>query len=154
MRSRCPQVPQKFVDRKSRFRRPSVSRRTCPPSICALRSAPRRQGVMPDGTSRFSLDGKKPHHYMGCSTFANFTVLPEIAVAKIRSDVSSIKIDRVVSVSVKRIGRGVGSIHLRNYDEEQPLCTSINGAVGQHSPALRCPKGGRRELRLSSRNSC
>src|SRR5207248_9137911 len=42
--------------------------------------------VMPDGTSRFSLDGKKLHHYMGCSTFANFTVLPEIAVAKIRDD--------------------------------------------------------------------
>src|SRR5436853_3130138 len=41
---------------------------------------------MPDGTSRFSLDGKKLHHYMGCSTFANFTVLPEIAVAKIRDD--------------------------------------------------------------------
>ena len=44
------------------------------------------QGVMPDGTSRFSLDGKKLHHYMGTSTFANFTVLPEIAVAKIRED--------------------------------------------------------------------
>src|SRR4029077_8566702 len=42
--------------------------------------------VMPDGTSRFSLDGKPIHHYMGCSTFANFTVLPEIAVAKIRED--------------------------------------------------------------------
>jgi S-(hydroxymethyl)glutathione dehydrogenase / alcohol dehydrogenase len=41
---------------------------------------------MPDGTSRFSLEGKKLHHYMGCSTFANYTVLPEIAVAKIRED--------------------------------------------------------------------
>jgi S-(hydroxymethyl)glutathione dehydrogenase/alcohol dehydrogenase len=41
---------------------------------------------MPDGSSRFSLDGKKLHHYMGCSTFANFTVLPEIALAKIRPD--------------------------------------------------------------------
>jgi S-(hydroxymethyl)glutathione dehydrogenase/alcohol dehydrogenase len=41
---------------------------------------------MPDGTSRFSLGGKPLHHYMGCSTFANFTVLPEIAVAKIRED--------------------------------------------------------------------
>jgi S-(hydroxymethyl)glutathione dehydrogenase/alcohol dehydrogenase len=40
---------------------------------------------MPDGTSRFSLGGKKLHHYMGCSTFSNFTVLPEIAVAKIRA---------------------------------------------------------------------
>ena len=41
---------------------------------------------MPDGTSRFSLDGKPLHHYMGCSTFSNFTVLPEIAVAKVRED--------------------------------------------------------------------
>jgi S-(hydroxymethyl)glutathione dehydrogenase / alcohol dehydrogenase len=44
------------------------------------------QGLMPDGTSRFSLDGKPILHYMGCSTFSNFTVLPEIAVAKIRPD--------------------------------------------------------------------
>src|SRR5258707_7756252 len=42
--------------------------------------------MMPDGTSRFSLKGKPVLHYMGCSTFANFTVLPEIALAKIRAD--------------------------------------------------------------------
>jgi S-(hydroxymethyl)glutathione dehydrogenase/alcohol dehydrogenase len=41
---------------------------------------------MPDGTSRFSYNGKPIHHYMGCSTFANHTVLPEIALAKVRSD--------------------------------------------------------------------
>jgi len=41
---------------------------------------------MPDGTSRFSINGKPVHHYMGTSTFSNFTVLPEIAVAKIRED--------------------------------------------------------------------
>ena len=41
---------------------------------------------MPDGTSRFSYEGRPIHHYMGCSTFSNFTVLPEIALAKIRSD--------------------------------------------------------------------
>ncbi len=43
-------------------------------------------GVMPDGTSRFSFGGKPVLHYMGCSTFANFTVLPEIALAKVRED--------------------------------------------------------------------
>ena len=43
-------------------------------------------GLMPDGSSRFSLNGKKIFHYMGCSTFSNYTVLPEIAVAKIRQD--------------------------------------------------------------------
>ena len=41
---------------------------------------------MPDGTSRFRCDGDPVFHYMGCSTFANFTVLPEIAVAKVRED--------------------------------------------------------------------
>ncbi|HKX13165.1 MAG TPA: zinc-binding dehydrogenase, partial [bacterium] len=44
------------------------------------------KGVMPDGTSRFSYKGETIYHYMGCSTFSNFTVLPEIAVAKIRED--------------------------------------------------------------------
>ncbi|MBY0422862.1 MAG: S-(hydroxymethyl)glutathione dehydrogenase/class III alcohol dehydrogenase [Parvularculaceae bacterium] len=44
------------------------------------------KGLMPDGTSRFSRGGKPVYHYMGCSTFSNFTVLPEIAVAKIRKD--------------------------------------------------------------------
>ncbi|HTB38703.1 MAG TPA: S-(hydroxymethyl)glutathione dehydrogenase/class III alcohol dehydrogenase [Reyranella sp.] len=55
-------------------------------NLCTAIRATQGQGVMPDGTSRFSLDGRKLHHYMGCSTFANFTVLPEIAVAKIRPD--------------------------------------------------------------------
>jgi S-(hydroxymethyl)glutathione dehydrogenase/alcohol dehydrogenase len=60
-----------------------LSRKT---NLCTAIRATQGQGVMPDGSSRFSLDGKKIHHYMGCSTFANFTVLPEIAVAKIRED--------------------------------------------------------------------
>ena len=55
-------------------------------NLCTAIRATQGQGVMPDGTSRFSIGGKKLHHYMGCSTFANFTVLPEIAVAKIRPD--------------------------------------------------------------------
>jgi S-(hydroxymethyl)glutathione dehydrogenase / alcohol dehydrogenase len=55
-------------------------------NLCTAIRATQGQGVMPDGTSRFSIGGKKIHHYMGCSTFANFTVMPEIAVAKIRSD--------------------------------------------------------------------
>src|SRR5437868_2108687 len=60
-----------------------LSRKT---NLCTAIRATQGQGLMPDGTSRFSLRGKKLHHYMGCSTFANFTVLPEIAVAKIRQD--------------------------------------------------------------------
>ena len=55
-------------------------------NLCTAIRSTQGQGVMPDGTSRFSLGGKKIHHYMGCSTFSNYTVLPEIALAKIRSD--------------------------------------------------------------------
>jgi len=60
-----------------------LSRKT---NLCTAIRATQGKGVMPDGTSRFSLSGEKLHHYMGCSTFANYTVLPEIAVAKIRKD--------------------------------------------------------------------
>src|SRR2546429_6483297 len=55
-------------------------------NLCTAIRTTQGKGVMPDGTSRFSIGGKTIHHYMGCSTFSNFTVLPEIAVAKIRED--------------------------------------------------------------------
>jgi S-(hydroxymethyl)glutathione dehydrogenase / alcohol dehydrogenase len=54
--------------------------------LCTAIRATQGKGVMPDGVSRFSFKGKPVYHYMGCSTFANYTVLPEIAVAKIRDD--------------------------------------------------------------------
>src|SRR4029434_6630242 len=60
-----------------------LSRKT---NLCTAIRATQGKGLMPDGTSRFSLGGQPLYHYMGCSTFANFTVLPEIAVAKIRDD--------------------------------------------------------------------
>jgi S-(hydroxymethyl)glutathione dehydrogenase/alcohol dehydrogenase len=60
-----------------------LSRKT---NLCTAIRTTQGKGVMPDGSSRFSLGGEPLHHYMGCSTFANFTVLPEIAVAKIRED--------------------------------------------------------------------
>ena len=55
-------------------------------NLCQRVRATQGQGVMPDGTSRFSYKGEKILHYMGCSTFSNFTVLPEISLAKIRKD--------------------------------------------------------------------
>jgi S-(hydroxymethyl)glutathione dehydrogenase/alcohol dehydrogenase len=55
-------------------------------NLCQAIRATQGQGLMPDGSSRFSLNGDKLFHYMGCSTFSNHTVLPEIALAKIRSD--------------------------------------------------------------------
>jgi S-(hydroxymethyl)glutathione dehydrogenase/alcohol dehydrogenase len=55
-------------------------------NLCQAIRETQGAGVMPDGTSRFSLDGTPILHYMGCSTFSNFTVIPEIALAKIRPD--------------------------------------------------------------------
>src|ERR1700728_69829 len=55
-------------------------------NLCTAIRATQGKGVMPDGTSRFSIGKDMIHHYMGCSPFSNFTVLPEIAVAKIRED--------------------------------------------------------------------
>ena len=60
-----------------------LSRRT---NLCTSIRATQGQGLMPDGTSRFSIGKDKIHHYMGCSTFSNFTVLPEIALAKVNPD--------------------------------------------------------------------
>jgi S-(hydroxymethyl)glutathione dehydrogenase/alcohol dehydrogenase len=60
-----------------------LSRKT---NLCTAIRATQGKGVMPDGTSRFSIGKDKVYHYMGCSTFSEFTVLPEIALAKIRED--------------------------------------------------------------------
>jgi S-(hydroxymethyl)glutathione dehydrogenase/alcohol dehydrogenase len=60
-----------------------LSRRT---NLCTAIRGTQGQGLMPDGTSRFSIGGQPIFHYMGCSTFANHTVLPEIALAKVRDD--------------------------------------------------------------------
>jgi S-(hydroxymethyl)glutathione dehydrogenase/alcohol dehydrogenase len=60
-----------------------LSRKT---NLCTAIRATQGKGVMPDGTSRFSCEGEPVMHYMGCSTFANFTVLPDIALAKVRED--------------------------------------------------------------------
>src|SRR5215207_2015068 len=55
-------------------------------NLCQKIRTTQGKGLMPDGTSRFSYKGKMVHHYMGCSTFSNYTVLPEIALAKVRKD--------------------------------------------------------------------
>ena len=60
-----------------------LSRKT---NLCTAIRATQGKGLMPDGTSRFSLGKTRVHHYMGCSTFSQHTVLPEIALAKIRED--------------------------------------------------------------------
>jgi len=60
-----------------------LSRKT---NLCTAIRSTQGQGVMPDGSSRFSIGKDKIFHYMGCSTFSNFTVLPEIALAKVNPD--------------------------------------------------------------------
>jgi S-(hydroxymethyl)glutathione dehydrogenase / alcohol dehydrogenase len=55
-------------------------------NLCQKIRGTQGKGVMPDGTSRFSYKGQMVHHYMGCSTFSNYTVLPEISLAKVRQD--------------------------------------------------------------------
>jgi S-(hydroxymethyl)glutathione dehydrogenase/alcohol dehydrogenase len=55
-------------------------------NLCQKIRSTQGQGLMPDGTSRFAYNGKKILHYMGCSTFSNYTVLPEISLAKVRKD--------------------------------------------------------------------
>src|SRR5215204_197887 len=119
-------------------------------NLCTKIRATQGQGLMPDGTSRFSCDGVKVHHYMGTSTFANYTVLPEIAVAKIREDAPFDKVCYVgcgvttgigavlntakVEVGAKAIVFGLGGIGLnviqglRLVGAEQIVGVDINPA--------------------------
>jgi S-(hydroxymethyl)glutathione dehydrogenase/alcohol dehydrogenase len=75
-------------------------------NLCTAIRGTQGQGLMPDGTSRFSFEGKPIHHYMGCSTFSNFTVLPEIAVAKIDA---SAAFDKVCYVGCG-VTTGIGAV--------------------------------------------
>jgi len=98
-----------------------LSRKT---NLCTAIRATQGQGVMPDGTSRFSLDGKKLHHYMGTSTFSNFTVLPEIAVAKIREDAP---FDKVCYIGCG-VTTGIGAV--LNAAKVEPGSTSVVFGLG------------------------
>lgn len=75
-------------------------------NLCQAIRVTQGKGLMPDGTSRFSLNGKKILHYMGTSTFANYTVLPEIAVAKIREDAP---LDKVCYIGCS-VTTGIGAV--------------------------------------------
>jgi S-(hydroxymethyl)glutathione dehydrogenase/alcohol dehydrogenase len=86
-----------------------LSRKT---NLCTAIRATQGQGLMPDGTSRFSLDGKPLFHYMGCSTFANHTVLPEIAVAKVREDAPFDKICYIGCGVTTGVGAVLNTAHV------------------------------------------
>ncbi len=98
-----------------------LSRKT---NLCTAIRVTQGQGVMPDGTSRFSIDGKKLHHYMGTSTFSNFTVLPEIAIAKIREDAPS---DKVCYIGCG-VTTGIGAV--LNTAKVEPGSSSVVFGLG------------------------
>jgi len=98
-----------------------LSRKT---NLCTAIRATQGQGVMPDGSSRFSIDGNKLHHYMGTSTFSNFTVLPEIAVAKVREDAP---FDKICYIGCG-VTTGIGAV--LNTAKVEPGATAIVFGLG------------------------
>ncbi|KJS43052.1 MAG: alcohol dehydrogenase [Rhodospirillaceae bacterium BRH_c57] len=82
-------------------------------NLCQAIRNTQGKGLMPDGTSRFSYKGQMLHHYMGCSTFSNYTVLPEIAVAKIRDDAP---FEKVCYVGCG-VTTGIGAVIYTNHVE-------------------------------------
>ena len=104
--------------------------RTCPSclsrktNLCTAIRATQGQGLMPDGTSRFSIGKDKLFHYMGCSTFANHTVLPEIAVAKVNPDAP---FDKICYIGCG-VTTGVGAV--LNTAKVTPGATAIVFGLG------------------------
>src|ERR1700721_1262534 len=90
-------------------------------NLCTAIRATQGKGLMPDGTSRFSIGKDLVHHYMGCSTFSNFTVLPEIAVAKIREDAPFDKVCYIGCGGTTGIGAGI------NTAKAEPGAKAIGG---------------------------
>jgi len=93
-------------------------------NLCQAVRVTQGQGLMPDGTSRFSHNGEKIFHYMGTSTFANFTVLPEIAVAKIHPEAP---FDKVCYVGCG-ITTGIGAVI--NTAKAEPGCRAVVFGLG------------------------
>jgi len=96
-------------------------------NLCQAVRATQGQGLMPDGTSRFSLNGKPILHYMGCSTFSNYTVLPEISVAKIRDDAP---MDKVCYIGCG-VTTGIGAVLFEaNVEEGSNVVVFGLGGIG------------------------
>ena len=98
-----------------------LSRKT---NLCTAIRATQGQGLMPDGSSRFTLEGKRLFHYMGTSTFSNFTVLPEIAVAKVREDAP---FDKICYIGCG-VTTGIGAV--LNTAKVEPGATAIVFGLG------------------------
>jgi S-(hydroxymethyl)glutathione dehydrogenase/alcohol dehydrogenase len=94
-------------------------------NLCITLRATQGQGVMPDGTSRLSYKGRMLHHYMGTSTFAEYTVLPEIALAKIREDAP---LEKVCLLGCG-VTTGIGAV-LHTARVEPGSCVAVFGLGG------------------------
>ena len=103
-------------------------------NLCQKIRATQGQGLMPDGTSRFSLNGKKLFHYMGTSTFANYTVLPEIAVAKVREDAP---FDKICYIGCG-VTTGIGAVIFTAKVEPGPTW-SCSGSAASALTSFRAP---------------
>ena len=96
-------------------------------NLCQKVRATQGQGLMPDGTSRFSYRGKPVLHYMGTSTFANYTVLPEVALAKIRKDAP---FDKVCYIGCG-VTTGIGAVMFTAKVEPNTACVVFGlGGIG------------------------
>ncbi|MDC3312065.1 S-(hydroxymethyl)glutathione dehydrogenase/class III alcohol dehydrogenase [Alphaproteobacteria bacterium] len=93
-------------------------------NLCEAIRTTQGKGVMPDGTSRFSLDGNPIYHYMGTSTFANFSVLPEIALAKINPEAP---FDKVCYIGCG-VTTGIGAVI--NTAKAEPGCNAVIFGLG------------------------
>ena len=93
-------------------------------NLCQAIRTTQGQGLMPDGTSRFSLDGNPIYHYMGTSTFANFSVLPEIALAKINPEAP---FDKVCYIGCG-VTTGIGAVI--NTAKAEPGCNAVVFGLG------------------------
>src|SRR6056300_528178 len=93
-------------------------------NLCQAIRTTQGQGLMPDGTSRFSFEGKPVHHYMGTSTFSNFTVLPEIALAKVNK---AAPVDKICYIGCG-VTTGIGAVI--NTAKAEPGCRAVVFGLG------------------------
>ena len=93
-------------------------------NLCQAIRTTQGQGVMPDGTSRFSIGGEQVLHYMGTSTFSNFTVVPEIALAKVHPDAP---FDKICYIGCG-VTTGIGAVI--NTAKAEPGCAAVVFGLG------------------------
>lgn len=93
-------------------------------NLCQAIRSTQGRGLMPDGTSRFSLNGKPIFHYMGCSTFSNYSVLPEIALAKVNKDAP---FDKICYIGCG-VTTGIGAVI--NTAKAEPGCNAVVFGLG------------------------